>query len=658
MEKAIGEEIIGSFLHFACVLMLCIFIEATLQAMDRFDSVDERIACLSCFDLFVNDLRRNLEQIVSGNQVDVAGGDSMPLLEDMHQDPPPQNSNILVTKEVLENSQAPMQPQRETQELRPPCDEESLELDDILIASPHLVSETPVGTPELVAEHKASKTREEGVQAAFNQKEQNCCHDGIKSERNLYVERGFGIREESLKTLSSLPAAQPTRTRLQMRQNIENWDRRKTRSTTRSITSAGSNFAGDLKSVENTVLRVSTSVHNNLKVSPHLVSETPVGTPEFVAEHKASGNREKGVQTAINQNVQNCCRDGIISERNSDVERGFGIREKSLNTLSSLPAAHSPRTRLQKLQNPENWDRRKTRSTTRSITSAGSNFAGDLKSVENAVLRESTSVHNNLKENAKPKRAQLKNNSNAIQKRLLTGESVKSSTAEEPTAHFLQSATSVQDEDENLLSGSQLSLPFSDEHDADSCPQLLFGFPFASTESDSDSDWDADLELDRPEQDVTVSKLSLVRKSTDPDGYPVRNFSVHQDTEGKLSANDFITGILLSVANPTAALLDVMFEFRVDTKESSVPGAGRGAFLTFLRARRVNKEMMIAPPFTDATPATVRGKTISVRIVGKCLESHEEDLNHASALSKGPNLCFEIDSPYGPLGPRGKYQTC
>lgn len=168
-------------------------------------------------------------------------------------------------------------------------------------------------------------------------------------------------------------------------------------------------------------------------------------------------------------------------------------------------------------------------------------------------------------------------------------------------------------------------------------------------------------------------------------------------------------------------------------EKSRIPNAGLGAFLTYMGARKINKDSetfkiceellsdcyfyeettmshlvavmpdgltkgvaltgenlhgnfncvywpkYLSDPIKAQVPSTnpcteTVWKSVNVRIVGECVEAFQELRNrpengighlgmykpenyeHVSGIPYSQNFCFELDAPYAPLGPRGKYE--
>lgn len=79
-------------------------------------------------------------------------------------------------------------------------------------------------------------------------------------------------------------------------------------------------------------------------------------------------------------------------------------------------------------------------------------------------------------------------------------------------------------------------------------------------------------------------------------------------------------------------------------------------------------------PGTDPLSTQTNAKTINVKIVGESIEAFQElkdrptdgighlgmyqpgDYEHVSGVCCNQNFCIELDAPYAPLGPTGKYK--
>lgn len=92
---------------------------------------------------------------------------------------------------------------------------------------------------------------------------------------------------------------------------------------------------------------------------------------------------------------------------------------------------------------------------------------------------------------------------------------------------------------------------------------------------------------------------------------------------------DLVSVMLLTL--PHSFLLDVLFDFQIDVRDSSIPGAGKGAFLTYLGARRLkpacvllgDQEMKKRASTKEELQATMpSGHGCTVKICGENLHGN------------------------------------
>ncbi|GAX17254.1 hypothetical protein FisN_10Lh112 [Fistulifera solaris] len=91
-----------------------------------------------------------------------------------------------------------------------------------------------------------------------------------------------------------------------------------------------------------------------------------------------------------------------------------------------------------------------------------------------------------------------------------------------------------------------------------------------------DSDWDTDVSQEFEENEVDFAAcLASVCRATGTNGHPIRYYSVYGGDD------------------------DVLYDFRLFVDKSNIPNAGMGAFLTYMGARKINKDSATHKLCTD-----------------------------------------------------------